>query len=750
MKRVSPEILLIAAFFIFLSAIDSFAKPIVSIDVKGTVRSDKATVLNVVKSRVGEEFNIKRVDKDILNIYHLGFYRTVSAILQDESGGYRLIFKVKEKPSVRFITFVGNKEISDKKLMKVLKIKPYNILNRSLIEQSIGAMMGLYAAKGMYLTRITYKLKPVKNNRVDIVFHIRESKEVVIRDVNVIGNKHIPTDELIDDLANHRKKGPYILTFLPWFYTGKLRVNQLDSDTQKIRDKYLSRGYLDVVVRGPLVNVEPDTGAAHIDFSIKEGKRYILKSVELVNTAPFSPKQLKAVMKLKPNRPINVVRLREDIQKITEMFADKGYAFADVNPEIKKKGKYVYLKLIINRGPKVYINRIVITGNSKTHDNVIRREIRLHEGDLYSISKIRRSRQKIMNLNFFKSVKIQTKRVGKNRVNLIVKVKEKPTGMLTFGVGYGSYTRFSVMGSVSETNLFGTGIFGKLSANLSSKETLFNLDLVDPWVNDRPVSLGINIFHEKYDRSDFTEKTAGFVVTAARRFWDDDLSVGSKYSFTFDKVIVDTDNPGYYLQQQEGRHIESAIEPFVKYNTLDSTIFPTRGVNAYTSLRIAGLGGTRRYFKYILFGEYFHRLPLHLIGHVKSQIGYARGWGGKDVPINRRFFLGGIEDLRGFETGKVSPMDEQGNYIGGNREFYATAEVIFPILSALNLYGVVFYDTGNAWLNRFDFSDLRNDAGAGIRWLSPLGPVRIEVGKNLNPRNDEKSTVFQLSVGALF
>ncbi len=746
MKKIVKLIVL----FVLIFSVNAFSKTIVSIGVEGTVRSDKATVLSVVKSKVGTNINLKTIDEDIKNIYALGFYKTVSAIVKNQEGGYELIYKVVEKPSVRFITFVGNDEISDKKLQKALKIKPYNILNKNLINQTINQMMGMYASKSMFLTRIAYKIKPVENNRVDIEFDIKESKETVIRDVNVIGNRHINTDDLLDDLSNHRKKGPYILTFLPWFYTGKLRINDLGSDAQKIRDQYLSKGYLDVDVKGPLVNVEPDTGNAHIDFSLKEGKQYILKSVKFKDIAPFKAKQLREVMNLKVNEPFDIVTLRRDIEKITDMYGDKGYAFADVNPRITKKKNNAYLTLVVNKGPLVYINRITIVGNTKTHDNVIRRELRLKEGDLYSISKIRRSRQKIMNLNFFKSVKISTKRVGKNRVDMKVAVEEKPTGMLTFGFGYGSYDKISAQASVSEQNLFGSGIYGKLSANVSAKTSLFDLHLVNPWVDNRPISAGIDIFHQEYEGYDYTHKSTGFVVTVAKRFWDDDLSVGSKYSLSFDKITLDTDYPGYYLEQEEGSYIESAVVPFIKYNSLDNNIFPTSGINASNSLRIAGLGGDRRYVKNVLFGEYFHRLPLDLIGHIKGEIGYASGFGGKEVPVNRRFFLGGINNLRGFDTGTVSPKDADDNYIGGNRDMYASGEIIFPILSSLKFYGVCFYDIGNSWLSGYDFSDLRKDAGAGIRWISPLGPVRIEVGKNLSPRDGEKTTVFQFSMGALF
>lgn len=746
MKKI-VSLTIIFSFFVSLS---SFALNITSVDVEGTVRTDKPTILNVIKSKAGSRFDIKTVDEDIRNIYKLGFYKTVSALISQDGDNYTLIYKVLEKPSVRFIYFKGNDEVSDKKLQKVLKIKAYNILNKDLINQTINQMMGIYASKGMYLTRISYEVKPLKNNRVDIIFEIKESKETVIRDINIIGNSKIDTDDLTDKFSNHKKKGPYVLTFLPWFYTGKLKVNDIEGDAQKIRDKYLSEGYLDIKVSEPMVNVEPDTGNIHIDFSLKEGKQYILKSLSFKNIKPYTEQELKDSMKLELNKPFDVVALRRDIDKLTDMYGDKGYAFADINPDIKKKKNDAYLTLIVDKGPKVYINRITIVGNTKTHDNVIRRELRLKEGDLYSSSKLKRSKMKVNKLNLFENVKVSTQRVGKNRVDMKVVVKEKPTGMLSLGVGYGSYNKISGKASVSERNLFGTGIFGKLSANVGAKTTLFDLSLVDPWVYDRPISVGVDLYHQKYEGYDYTEKTTGFGLTVAKRFWDDDLSIGSKYSLSFSDISLDTDDPGYYLKEQEGKHTESAMEPFISYDTLDNSVFPTSGARARESFRFAGLGGDRKYIKNTVNAEYFHILPLGFIGHIKGETGFAKGMSGKDVPVNRRYFLGGINSLRGFETDKVSPKDEDDNYIGGNREVQASAELIFPILESLRLYGVAFYDIGNNWLDKYDFSDLRKDAGMGIRWISPLGPVRIEVGHNLDKKDGEKSTVFQFSMGALF
>ncbi len=751
MKRIISLILLISVLAIMFVTVLSYAgfasTTITSINIQGTIRTDKATILSVIHSKTSKPFNLKTVDNDIKNIYNLGFYKNVEALL-DEDG--TLTYRVNEKPSVRFITFKGNDEISDKKLTKALKIKPYRILNKDLINQTVNQMLGMYASKGMYLTRIDYKIKPVEKNRVDIEFDIKESKETFIRDVNIIGNKHVDADDLKDKLTNHRKKGPYILTWLPWFYTGKLKINSLESDSQKIRDVYLSKGYLDVFLHDPIVTVEPDSGDIHIDFSLKEGSQYILKSIKFENTKPFTNKELLEKMKLAKNKPFNIVALRKDIEAITDMYADKGYAFCDVYPDIKKDNKFAYLTININKGPKVYINRIEIVGNSKTRDDVIRRELKLKEGDLYSISKINRSKFKLNKLDFFDNIKITTKRVSNNTVDMKVIVKEKPTGMLTFGVGYSSYDKVGVKGSVSERNLFGTGIYGKISADLSSKSSLFDINFVDDWIYNRPISAGVEIFHQEYENYDYTQKTSGFILTLARRFWDDDLSVGVKYSLTFDNIELDTDDPGYYLKQQEGEHTESSIEPFVTYDTLNSSIFPTSGVRITQTFRYAGLGGDRKYIKSVLSGEYFRKLPLDLIGHVKAEIGYAKGLGNHVVPINRRFFLGGIDSLRGFKTGKLSPRDEEGNYIGGDREFQAAAELIFPLITELKLYGVGFYDIGNCWLDSYDFSDLRSDVGLGIRWISPLGPIRIEAGQNLDPRDDENSFVVQFSLGALF
>jgi outer membrane protein insertion porin family len=740
-------------FIFFLLVNFAYAQNIIEINVEGNVRIDKPTILSVVKEKTNTPLDIKAVNEDIKNIYNLGFFETVAANVTNTSNGVILTFNVKEKPAIRFVKFEGNKKFKDEELYKVCKVKEYQILSKKNLQESIAAIVGFYASKGIYLTNVSYKLEPVEGNRVDIVFDIREGKKTFVHKINIIGNKHIKTSEILDVMKNHEKYGPYILTFLPWFYTGKLNPQDLDSDIQSIRDLYLSKGYADVKVNGPTVNIEPDTGYIDMDISIDEGAQYKLKSLKYEHIEPYTLKDLEKIVKLKVGKTFNGVQLRKDIEDLTTAYADKGYAFCDINPivTLDRQNHTVDITFDINKGNKVYIHRIEITGNDKTWDNVIRREIRLDQGSLYSESKIKQSREKIYNTDYFDDVKISTERIpGKDEVNMKVNVKEKMTGMLSLGVGYSSYYKVGVMGSITQRNLFGSGIYGKFYANLSANSHLFDVSFVNPWVNNKPISVGLDLYNMQYYGWDYDQKTYGFKFTVAKRFYDDQLSVGASYSLSQNKIDITAGTPSYYLQQEAGTTTESTITPFIKWSSVNSTIFPTRGTIASSSLGLTGFGGNARYIKWDNTAEYFHPIFWGMIGHLKGSIGFANGIAGKGVPLADRYFLGGIDSLRGFDYGTVSPTDQFGNYIGGTRDAYAQAETIFPLVEALKLYGDAFFDIGNSWLYSYDFGDLKKDVGVGIKWISPLGPIRVEVGKNLAPKNGEKSYVFQFSMGALF
>jgi len=746
------KLLFIFVFFFF--SIKVFAQDVVRVDIEGLVRTDKLTVMDVIKTKVGRKYNINTVDRDIRHIYSLGFYDDVKADVKDIEGGRCVTFILREKPSVRFVTFVGNKKFKDKELLENCETKPYRILTVDLIVDSIEKMKALYTRKGRYLTEISYSVKPVPKNRVDIEYTIHESKKVVVRNINIIGNEHIKASVIEKAMITHKKHGPYILTFLPWFYTGRFNEDAVLMDKEAVRDVYLKQGYAEVDIKDPIVTVDISRSCINIDISIQEGERYVLNSVKFKNEEPYDVKFLKKKIKLKQGKFFNGVALRQAIEKLVDLYGQKGYAFCDVKPVIHldKKNKMIDVTFIIDKKHKVYINRIEIVGNEKTRDNVIRRVLKLKEGDLYNSKYIRDSRRKLYKTDYFKEVTITTKRVDKkDKLNTRVTVKEKHTGSFNVGVGYGTFDKFSVMGSIMERNLLGTGLYTSFSGHVGSRTSLFDLTVTQPWLFNKPISLSTALYNSKYEYISYDEHSYGGKVTLAKRFLDDTLKIGSTYGLSFEKIDITETNPSKYLEDQEGKHIESYISPFVERDTLDSSVFPTTGALSNVSVHIAGLGGTERYAKTVAFHSIYHKLfSSSLIAHLRGEIGYATGISGKHVPIQDKFFLGGIDSIRGFSYGKISPKDEEGNYIGGEKEVVFNSELIFPILTELNFYGVAFYDMGNCWRMTESLSGLRKGAGLGLRWISPLGPMRIEWGRNLSPKGDEKSSIWHFTMGMVF
>ncbi len=746
--------LLFFVFVFFLFSVSVFAQDVVKVDIKGLVRTDKLSVMDVIKTKVGGKYSIEKVDNDIRCIYSLGFYNEVKADVEDVKGGKSVAFILKEKPSIRFITFVGNKRFKDKELLKNCETKAYRILTPDLVTESIEKMKALYTRKGRYLTEIFCSVKSVLENRVDIKYTIHESKKVVVRNINIIGNEHIKNSVIEKAMVTHKKHGPYILTFLPWFYTGRFNEDAVLMDKETVRDVYLKKGYAEVSVKDPIITVDVSRSSINMDISLEEGQKYTLKNIEFKGEEPYSIKFLKKQMKSKEGKLFNGVAFRQDIMKITDLYGQKGYAFCDVKPivHLDKEDKTIDVALVIDKRHKIYVDRIEIVGNEKTRDNVIRRVLKLKERDLYNSKYLRDSRRGLYKTDYFKEVTITTKRVDeKDKLNARVAVKEKHTGSFNAGVGYGTFDKFSVMGSVMERNLLGTGLYTSFSGNIGSRTTLFDLTVTQPWLSNKPISLSGTLYNSKYDYTSYDEHAYGGRVTLAHRFFDNTLKIGSTYGLSFEKIDITELNPSKYLKDQEGRHIESYVIPFIERDTLDSSVFPTSGALSDVSVRVAGLGGTERYAKTIVSHSiYYKLLASSLIAHVRGEAGYATGISGKHVPIQNRFFLGGIDSVRGFSEGKISPKDDEGNCIGGEKEIVFNFELIFPILTELNFYGVAFYDMGNCWRMTESLSDLRKGAGLGLRWISPLGPMRIEWGKNLSPEGDEKGSVWHFTMGMVF
>ena len=405
----------------------------------------------------------------------------------------------------------------------------------------------------------------------------------------------------------------------------------------------------------------------------------------------------------------------------------------------------------IEQGPQVSVERINITGNTKTRDKVIRREMKLVEGDLFNATKMARSKARINNLGFFEAVDIKTLAGSEDSLmNINVEVKERPTGTFSVGAGYSSVDGFVMQGSVTQENFLGRGWRMNLAASLGGDSTTYQLGLTDPYFLDTRWTLGFDVYQTDREWDDFSEKSQGIALKAGHPIGEYSRFL-SIYRYE-EKDIYDVDPlASNDIKDEEGKSTLSSITNTYNYNTTDNRLDPSKGLAFEASWELAGLGGTQKFSKYILDARHFWPWRWGTVFSVHGQIGYVHSLNDEDVPIEERFFLGGIYTIRGFDSREVGPRDENGDYTGAEKQSYFNFEYIFPLVKEANLKGVIFFDVGNAWGDNEDFfSSWRYSTGAGVRWNSPLGPLRLEWGYNLDPESYEDNSRLDFTIGRFF
>jgi outer membrane protein insertion porin family len=461
-------------------------------------------------------------------------------------------------------------------------------------------------------------------------------------------------------------------------------------------------------------------------------------------------------LKISSGEVFNGSRVTKGIEAIREIYGDEGYANAEFDPltRIDEEEKKVDLRVDIRKNDPVYIERIDITGNVRTRDKVIRRELEVLEGSLFSSSGLKKSRNNLRRLGYFEDVTFeQSEGSLPDRMKLDVKVKERPTGAFSLGVGYSSFDKLIGTASVSQANLLGTGIKVSFSVLLSGSSSRFNLSFTEPWLFDKPLSAGFDIFDTSRDFPDFSIEEKGGGVRFGFPLYK--RTIRGFLNYKLEEVDVSDVAPeaSNIIREQEGTRTVSSIKALVRRDTRDDAFFPTEGSLSSISAEFAGgfLGGNTSFVKYEAGAVKFFPLFWDTTFAVRGSLGFVDGFEGQDEPIYERYFLGGINSLRGFESRSVGPRDPvTDEIIGGNIKMVGNLEFLFPILSVRNLRGVIFFDIGNAYEDRIDFDDLRKGVGAGIRWFSPLGPLRVEWGYNLSRREDEKASLWEFTVGSAF
>ncbi len=746
----------------FLLAQENPALPVKIIEIKGNKRVDKNTILFKLETKEGEPFSIEKIRKDVKNLYETGFFDDVQVDVEPFEGGVKVTYIVKERPFVGRIRIVGNKHIKTSEIRKELKNLPFSIYNEKIVKENIIKIRQLYQSKGYYSVKVDV-IKEKKPNRIDLVYKITEGKKAAIAKIDFIGNKHFSDKELKKQLVSKEKNiwnmaYAFISSFLGKPATYYYIEDLFKADLLKLRQFYKDHGFLRVVIGEPEVKVDKKKGKIYIRVPIEEGPRYKVADVKIITGKddPFKPEELKRWLRLKPNEWFSAASMRKDISTLTDLYGSKGYVNADVRPlmSVDDEKKEVHLAYRIVKGDKWYVGRIEIAGNVKTKDKVIRREIPLAEGEVMNTLALKAAKEKLNRLGYFSSVNIETKPGEDHYMNVFVNVEEQPTGSLMLGGGYASAESFGAMVQLSEKNLFGTGRSISLSGEFTAKRVDYTLSFFDPYVLDMPISLSLSSFKHRYEYDLFDEDSFGLSFVFGKRIFNYYTRASVGYDLRYVKISdVDSDAPDF-IQDQEGHTFSSALMFAVSQDTRNSSLLPTRGFVREITLKIAGLGGDYAYYKFVANWERFLSLKKLIhdsVFHVKFRLGFMNPlpWSNEDRPIFERFYVGGQGTVRGFDTDEASP-EEDGDAIGGTKEFIANFEYLFPLVGGLR--GLVFFDTGAAFDNGqpISWGPMRQSVGAGVRIITPFGPVKVDLGYKLDKRKDEKPFKFHFSVGTIF
>ncbi len=753
--RRKPDLMLRRTLLLFLALLVlvplAHAQKIIpsAIRLEGNDRVDGARVRAVLSISPGRELSLEEIDRDLQAIVKLGYFDDVRVDLRDEGQGQVLVFIVHERPLIREVRFAGNKKLSEEKLRPLVTLRVPGIQDPVQVRQSVAAIRHLYQEEGYHAVRIDAQLKTDERNESLLTFKIDEGKKVLIDEIAFEGNKVFSGKELRETM---RTKERWIFSWMTG--RGTYKAEEIQFDLDAIKALYFDHGYMDVRIKQPLISLVDDNEYMKLLIEVEEGAQYKVGEIRIAGDLIKPRQELEKLLKLKSGMDFSRTALQQSILDLTDLYADQGYANVNVVPFTDKDRDEltIDLKLMIEQGELVHIEKILIRGNTKTRDKVIRRELTLVEGDLYSQTKIKQSRGRLHNLGFFEEVNLSTRPGSeKGQDELTVEISEKPTGSFTVGAGYSSVDQFIFQGSIAQANFLGYGIKLDASATLGGSSELYRLGVTDPYFLDTRWTAGFDLYKTERDWTDFSEKATGGALKVGHPLGS---NIRGLLTYRYEeKEIFDIDKStvtSLSVLDQEGTSILSSLTGSLSRNTTDYRFDPTRGSVSNFTAEFAGLGGSEHFAKFELSHRHFLPLFWKAVLSVHGDIGYITKTTDEPIPVSEKFFLGGLRSIRGFETREVGPKEGE-TFIGGEKAAFFNVELLFPINEKYKLKGLFFFDTGNAWLESEEyFKNMRYSAGYGIRWLSPLGPLRFEWGYNLDPLPGEKNNVFEFSVGTFF
>jgi outer membrane protein insertion porin family len=731
---------------------------VVSVTITGSQMLDNQAILNSLRIRQGGTYNEAKAASDIRRLYSLGYFESVNVEVSDVAGGKAVHFIVTERPQIMLIEFKGNEKYDNKDLTEVLGLKVMDVASDDRLLQAVANLQRFYSEKGYSQAKITYELQPAENGKAKLVFNISEGGKIYIRDIDFVGNEFYSDWKLSRQIESSSKG---ILSFITG--SGKLDREKLTNDVQLLTVFYNNNGFLQARVGEPEIVPGEKPDSYNIVFPIVEGRRFKVGEVTVSGDLKEGddPAKLLKLLDTPDKTWFSREVMMEDQNKLLAYYKDKGYFHALAEPVFGQPTEDDVLDVQFTVTPKnlVYYDRITIVGNEKTRDKVIRRHLEVAEGDLTNQAKLQSSQSNLMRSAFFEDVVITPSPSSENAedlLNLRVEVKERPTGSFQIGAGYSNYA--SVFGTVrlTQDNLFGYGRRIALDANVGGSYNFFSLSFTDPWVGDIPLMMGFDIFKSYNEYDYYRKETIGFALRAGYPVFERFYLSGS---YTWEDVDIThvSLNSSRYLRDMMGKSKNSVFAVSLRRDTRNHFFQPSDGstMRATVGLATGLLGGQTSYTRYEL--ELAKWLPFPfwkgaaLMGHM--QVGMLHENKKEGLPVYEKYMLGGINSVRGYDWYEISPRDERTNEsIGGEKMGLVNVELSFPIIQSSGLFGVFFYDMGNVWTKdeSWSLNGLRRSYGGGLRYLSPMGPLRIEYGRALDPYPGEPAGRWEFSMGAMF
>lgn len=706
------------------------------VGVRGLEFLDEDVVLMRLETKVGDVFDPKKIDNDIRRIYGLGYFDDIEVYSDEIPDGFAVTFQVEEKPRIQALEVLGTDEFDEDDITEVMNTKTGSVLNLRILSEDLAKIKELYRQDAYYNAEVDYEIVELGGNQAKLQLKIKEGEKLYIRDIKIIGAEALKEKDLKDELALAERG------FFSWVTgSGVLKEELLNRDASALEAFYGNRGFIDAKVGQPEVDFQED-GIA-ITFRVEEGSRYKAGNVAFTGDLLTDNATLAGITQMDDltaeDEFFDKSVLRSDAQALSEYYSDYGFAFAEADTDLNvdKENLTVDITYVMRKRQKVFIRRVEIEGATKTRDNVIRRQLRLADGDAFSGSALRRSNQRLNRLGYFEQANVETVSTPEpDQLDLKVRVKEKPTGQLSAGVGYSSFSQLFFSGQITENNLFGKGYALSFNGAFSARDSLYNLNFTNPSVYDGKFSAGLDLYRTNEDYEEYDKETTGGRIRIGRGIGEYTRFI-TGYRFDFNTIDDVDDDAAEEIRDDEGDRISSAIKTTLRRDSTNRAINPSEGSVNSISAEYAGgiLQGDDQFIKFILDTRWFYPLWWDHIFSWHAAAGYVtNNFGSEDVPVFERFQLGGINTVRGYRGGFISPRDAvSGDRIGGNRMFYTNFEYIVPLYEDFGLLGVAFFDTGQVWSEGEEVNtDLLKSVGGGIRWLSPMGPLRIEYGYALD------------------